>query len=261
MNSPLDRLTNEEGEQGGNDSLNLIAQETHQQVELYRPFGEFGFIDAYLKVKAHLLLKLRSGNGQEFFACIQRDWRALGDLNKTLKAGSEGSKWRGWVERLIRRHLIWSEGVSNIYQAHGQEQSVFVDVVHSVEGPQQAISSLIWLDTVDRFESLLPNSFYYSIQGTLVGLGRECYREFCIGSGSVDESISEIVKSTTETMQSIAGNEWNLSGDGWNLVDIKRHLSCMRILLAPDGYLIPVPKVEQGGVQLVDVLFGPLILE
>ena len=41
---------------------------------------DFGFVDRYVERKAHMLLRIRSRDGQEYLACLQRS----------------GGTWNGW---------------------------------------------------------------------------------------------------------------------------------------------------------------------
>ena len=146
----------ERGELADGD-LNSFQNEVNQHNQ-WRPFGDAGFVDAYRKVKAHILIRFRLGDSQEFIACIQRNWREdvfEDDIWKSLSGRRNESFWDATCQR---NFLSWSEGASRIYNAHGQEQTVLVDDVEFVKLPENPIPSLVWFDTVENFESILPGS-------------------------------------------------------------------------------------------------------
>jgi hypothetical protein len=232
------------------------SPQNHSQ---WRPFGEAGFVQSYVENKAHLLLSLRTRDGQEFLACVQRDWRHGGgiDVDSLTTRHSPESVW---VRRLVRRHLVWSQSASNVLHPHGQEQPMLVVDVQLMEQPEARIPSLVWADTAERFNAILPKSFYYSGEGVFKGFGSVCYGEFCIGSLDIDEPASEIIKSTTQTMQGITGNEWDIAGNGWNLASVVRYVSRFHVHLAPDFTRITLPEVCDSSIELIEVFYGPLML-
>lgn len=225
------------------------AVESHVQ---WHPFGGSGFGDAYCKVRANLLFRFRCGNSQEFFACVQRDWRSLYNLDSL--SGDF------WAKTTLRRHLIWSEAIDMTYDAHGQKETVLVDYVQSVEKPKEEIPSLVWFDTVEGFESLLPNSWYNSAQRGFVRLGTMRNWELCIGSDNFDHPASEVVQRTTETMQYITGNEWNTAGDVRNVIDAIGNLSGLSIHSSGKFDRIIPAQFAGHGTELLDVLLGPIVL-
>jgi len=252
-------LPQEEGSEFSDSNPDLMEDEVEEKIERY-PVTVADLIDAYRKVKAHILLRFRSREGQEFFACVQRDWRQLA-LPEYTRAGLGSEGDLSFAEQVHRRYLIWSESVSWTYNAHGQEQTVFVDVIESMEQPQEQISSLIWFDTVENFECLLPKTWYTSVQGGFpVSFGRMRDWELCVGSDALDQSTSEVVERTTKAMKYIADYQWNTTGNLRNLPDVVRDISSLRIGLGGGEYRISVPQFSQDGIELVDMLFGPIVL-
>jgi len=219
----------------------------------WHPFGGAGFGDAYCKVRANILFRFRGSKRQEFFACAQRDWRLLYDLD-SLSGESD------WETTILRRHLIWSEAIHRTYDTHRQEQAVLVDYVQSVEKPKEQISSLVWFDTVEGFESLLLNSWYQSAQRGFVRLGTMRNWELCIGSDDPSKPASEVIKRTTETMQYITGNQWDTSRDDGNVFNAVRNISGIGIDLTGKEYGIIASKLTADGIELLDVLLGPVVL-
>jgi len=248
MISPLPENERREFSDGGAD---LPKDQSESKVQ-WHPFGGAGFGDAYCKVRASILFRFRCGDSQEFFACVQRDWRSLYDLDSLTGDF--------WAKTTLRRHLIWSEAIDMTYDAHGQKKAMLVDYVQSVEKPKEDIPSLVWFDTVEGFESLLPDSWYNSAQRGFVRLGTMRNWELCIGSDNFDQPAGEVIKRTTETMQYITGNEWDAAGDVRNVIDTIGDLSGLSIDSSGKFDRISFAQLAGHGTELLDVLLGPIVL-
>ena len=209
-----------------NGSHNEVNQ--HHQ---WRPFGDAGFVDAYRKVKAHFLVRFRCGDRQEFIACVKRDWRKevfKDDIWESLSRRRDESFWDATCQR---NFLSWAEGASRVYNAHGQEQTVLVDDVEFVKLPENPIPSLVWFDTVENFQSILPYGWYNSVQSGFVTFGRISDWELRVSSDDWNKAASEVIKSAAQTVQGIAKDQWNLGRDGWNFSDVIAEFSRLRISL------------------------------
>ena len=244
-------LPENEWSEFGDGDADLSEDQAKSKIQ-WHPFGGSGFGDAYCKVRANILFRFRRGNSQEFFACVQRDWRFLYDLDSL--------SGEFWEKTTLRRHLIWSEAIDMTYDAHGQKKAVLVDYVQSVEKPKEEIPSLVWFDTVEGFESLLPNSWYESAQHGFVRLGIMRNWELCIGSDNFDQPAREVIKRTTETMQHITGNEWDTAGDVRNVIDAIGDLSGLSIDSVEKFDRISPAQFAGHGTELLDVLLGPIVL-
>jgi hypothetical protein len=75
-----------------------------------------------------------------------------------------------------------------------------------------------------------------------------------------DNPAGEVIESTTEAMKNIAGDQWDGAGDGWNFIDIVRDIAGIRISFASDDCRINLPPFTVDGMELLDVLFGPIQL-
>lgn len=256
MNSTL---PNEEWSEPADSEADFKKDEVKQHIQRY-PSGQVEFVDAYCKVKAHILFRLRGRDGQEFFSCVQRDWRILRELDDIFNPGGsfDGDDFRG--RTIWRRHLIWSESLRRVYDAHGQEKTMLVDYVQSVEFPKEEIPSLVWTDTVERFESFLPKTWYKSVQLGFVSLGIGSNRELSIMSGDFRQAASKIIQSTTEAIENIAGKEWDAARQDRQLLDVIGYVASLRISLSESGCRFRFGDVSEHGVELLDVLFGPIVL-
>jgi len=256
---PSKLLAKQKGRKFADNVADCPAEELSQHHQC-RPFGDLRFVDAYREVKAHFVIRFRCGDSQEFVASFQRDWRkdVFGDeIWKSLARHQEKSFWEATCSR---QFLSWAEGASRIYNAQGQEQTVLVDVVELVKLPEEKVSSLVWTDTVENFESILPYGWYNSVQHGFITMGRVSDWEFRVGSDNWDKSARDVIESATQTVKNIAKDQWNLNGNGRNIADIVADVASLRIGLSErrDGMFIM--ESPQGRLQLLDVLFGPIQL-
>ncbi len=240
-----------------NCGLNRFTEKFDKHHE-WRPFGDSGFTDAYRKVKAHLLIRFCLGNGQEFIACVQRNWREEVFKDKIWESLSRIRDESFWDATCQRNFLSWSEGASRIYNAHGQDQAVLVDDVEFVKLPQEPIASLVWLDTVENFESILPHSWYNSAQTGFVMFGGIRDWELRVSSDDWGKATSEVIESATQAMENIAKDQWNLSRNGWNFSDVIAELSSLRVSLRKSGDGVSIVKSPQSRLEILDVMFGPI---
>lgn len=250
----MNSLPNEVRGEFLNDLPDFTAHEFERQAQRIT-FCQPRFVKAYFSVEAHVLFRLVSGKGQQFFACVQFDWWRGSFAHYDVEARTGRKADTIWAHR---RHIVWSESASRIYQAHGQEQTVLVDVVELVDEPYEPVTSLVWLDTVERFESILPDSLYHSVRDGSVRLGRMSDWELCVRGDSLDQPTGEVVQRTTEAMQRITGDHWNTCGDGWNIRGVMRDFSSIRVFLDTERVEIGVPEFRNSGVELLDVLLGPI---
>jgi len=252
-------LPQEEWAEFDDDLTDSTVQEPQQQIRRY-PTGNAEFIDAYCKVKAHFLIRFRRRDGQEFLVCVQRDWRELGTLEAVEHIGGELEPRDFWPTTLQRRFLILSEALRRTYHRHGQDQTVLVDYVQSVELPEEQIPSLVWVETVENFSRLFPNTWYDSVADGLISLGGFRDWELCSGSDDFRQPASKVVERTTETMQYITDYQWEVAGDGWHLADIVRDLSSLSIRMEGNVYRVSIPEFKVRDIELLDVLRGPIVL-
>ena len=145
-----------------------------------------------------------------------------------------------------------------VYGANGQEQSVLVNVVEPVEGPERLIPSVIWLDTVERFERLLLYAGYDSFQGGYVGLGGMSDGELCVSFDDGNYPTREVIESAAKTVQDITGDERYVSRDRGNLADVIRQFSSLRIYLSERRNWVRFVEDSNSSKELLEVLFGPI---
>jgi hypothetical protein len=240
-----------------NDDFDGSEKEVHEHRQ-WRPFGDTGFVDAYRKVKAHLLVRFRLGNSQEFIGCIQRNWREEALKYNIWESLSRERDESFWDATCQRNFLSWAEGASRIYNAHGQDQTVLVDDVEFMKLPKEPIASLVWLDTVENFESILPYGWYNSVQNGFVVFGRIRDWELRVSSDDWNKAASEVIESAAQAVQNIAKDQRNLGGDNWNFADVIAEFTRLGISLCEGRDRVGFVKPPQSRLELLDVLFGPI---
>ena len=171
--SALENLPDDEHCEFIDDALDLEVHEPKKHIQ-WKPFGDAGFFKSYCEEKAHILIRFRIRNGQEFLACVQRDWKPLvREAEDGPLAGREGERDVTWSERVLNRYFLWREVVRRTYRTGGQEKTMLVDVVEPMKGREGDIPSVVWFDAVENFESRLVESWYESAQRGFVCLA-EC---------------------------------------------------------------------------------------
>lgn len=222
-----------------------------------------GLVESYVEGKAHILLRLRDRNLKQYFACIQRDWKLL----PTEDSPSARSSRVGVVNPLkpLRELLFfaWRHGASRVYERDGQQHSMLVDIIQPVELPERvAESSLVWLDTVDGFNSRLPHALYLSAQSFPVFIGSVCDWKSRLVAGFVpgddDQFMSQIIERSAEVIQGIAQYEGERCGDLRDISDLVPDLTQVFVGLSDDNIGVCFPEPVSSRIEILDVLFGPV---
>jgi hypothetical protein len=228
----------------------------------WHPFGKSGFGKCYLNGEAHLLLCLRSRNGQEFLALIQRaKWNPVAGLNSNADPGTQPEL--PYLSQLLVADLTALETrLHGVLGANGQEQAMFVDVVEGVENVKTRVPSLVWAETAENFNNLLTHAIYHSQTGHFPVMGIEANWELRLGRDAAltDQATGDVIQRTAEIVQDVTDNQGNLSGDNRDVLDVVRQIAGFRILLGCDSAWVGLTEFRQSGFELSDVLLGPLTL-
>lgn len=142
------------------------------------------------------------------------------------------------------------------------EQSVvLVGNVQFVENPEHILPTLIRVGSVNRIYSTLRHALYSSRSLGFVFRGLLPDRESgLLGMGrtvGVNELVSEVVKGTSEVVNSVSGDEANFDGRGLNIEYAVNVISRLRVSLSLDSIWFAIEESFQGDFQITDVLFGP----
>jgi hypothetical protein len=146
--------------------------------------------------------------------------------------------------------------------ANGQEQAMFVDVVEGVENTKTRVPSLVWAETAEGFDSLLTSSIYHSQTGLFpfIEMGSNGKVGLRLAPRPADQPGCQIIKGTPEIVENVPDNQRNLDRDNRQVLDIVRHIAGFKILLGRDSAWVGLAEFRQSGLQLTNVLLGPLTL-
>jgi hypothetical protein len=68
-----------------------------------------------------------------------------------------------------------------------------------------------------------------------------------------------MIERASQIMESIPQRESQVIRDGGDVLDVKAHLTDLKIILAPDGVWVGAPEIGHSGFKLVNVLLGPIV--
>lgn len=146
---------------------------------------------------------------------------------------------------------------------YGNQQTVLIDAVESVEPPKGVIPSLVWFDRIDSVYGILPHSMYFSVHSGLIFRGVIKDRKVNVtGVGDVsspdpEQPIGQVVEGASEVLQDVPGDTGNLKRDGLNVNEVIDQLTRLRITLGRDFIGVGCLKGEDCRLQLLDMLVGP----
>jgi len=146
----------------------------------------------------------------------------------------------------------------------GEQESMFVSIVETVETPQRFIPTVIRFERVDGIFDILPQSLYFSSElGRCVLLGTLANREArdpadgrpIIGE---HELPNHMVKNASEIVDDVPNNgrnrERNLIGFG----EIPFHLPRLMVMIGPNFVGVAIQKSVDRCVEFCNVLIGPI---
>jgi hypothetical protein len=98
---------------------------------------------------------------------------------------------------------------------------VFVDVVKAVEGPKiSAVPSLVWFETADRFNSILPHALYFSSKSGFKFFGTFCDPEtrlipvFNSSDPNQVQLLSKVIVGASQAIEYVPSDQSKLVGMG-----------------------------------------------
>ncbi len=147
-----------------------------------------------------------------------------------------------------------------------EEKTVLVDVIKLMDFPERFVSALVRFEPVDRFYGLLPHSLYLSSLSGFVYLGtrRSGERNVAVGfsprESDLGKVIRQVVESTPDVLDDVSSGRNDIKWENGKRSEAKRAFSSLRIVMHPDNMHILVPKLDDFGIQLREVLLGPFDL-
>ena len=144
---------------------------------------------------------------------------------------------------------------------------MLVTVVKCVDPIERVIPSLVWLETFDRLNSLIPHSLYFSLKSGFVGFGTEVpfedWERRVFGGGAVvrnDESLRQVIQRGSEILNSISDDGADRAGNRCSLLHDVNDLVGLEVCLSDNFIRVRTDKLLQGNTTILDVLIGPLDL-
>jgi hypothetical protein len=245
------------------NAINPARELMERLNNLFTP-SQSNFIESYAKGEFEILLHLRSRNGEEYFAHLQREGcvTRAGDnalkVGGCLRGGIAPHKDFCEVFTLTGQQIVVDEGTCG-----RKQQTMLVDVVEAVETPQQFIPSLIWLQRIDLGDVSLSRSLYFSSEL------RRCVLLQTFGNGKSGEptwypSIHEdelpykMVKSRTEVLNSVSSDSGDREGNVLGTEKTPLHIPRMSVVLEVNAIGVAIEKEPDSFFELLDVLIGPV---
>lgn len=229
------------------NSLNDCHVGTSQNVDQGNAFDDPRFLDRYIKGEVHVTALFRCGGYPQEFA-------ALFNSGAIGKAGG-----------LHGFPLNRAEGRER--ECHSEKCAMLVNVVQPLKTPQSIVASLVWLDLADNIHRFLPHAMYFSIKRSFLICGDRRiigdWERRCFG-GSVllgqNEFPCEIVERAPQVLENISSNECDIVRNRLVPFDVIDSVSRLHIGLSSDAVGTRVDEAPNDGLEIVDVLIGPLDL-
>ena len=262
--------------QSGKERLKLQNQAIDNLGHLFdlwedRPtFENARFSERYLNGEFHILVRFRiRGVDKEVVACLQREEFVSG-IEPKVNGG----------DFLVRPHFLKHFGHSagqcgaNVdafeLASSSYQESMFVDIVKSMDDPELVISTFVGLDFIDGIYGRLFHSVYLShlsgfvfvgaikdwevnMSKRITSLGRD---SSTIGADK-DKLVGQMIQCTSEIVDDISETKRDVVGDGCVLGDVIMQTAGFRIALGRDFVGVGLDENLTSGLQLVDVLVGP----
>lgn len=147
-----------------------------------------------------------------------------------------------------------------------EEQSVFINIVHAVDGPQIVpLPSLVRFDLAERFYSVFPQGLFYSSEVGFVTLGivanQKSELPVCAPDAKIDQKqlMGQEIEGTPQMVKGLSGDHADSIRYGFCLSHVKRELARLRLLLMNDVVLawVDIEKGVESRIKINQVLFGP----
>ncbi len=138
------------------------------------------------------------------------------------------------------------------------EDAVFVGVAEFVECPEKIVPSFVWLESANEIDNLLWKRFATSFQGRLKIGSTVREREVGVTTFGSPKSVTSLVESRPQVVNSIGGNSLQARWHGLNELDLVRVLASVRLTL--DEGFVGLSFEEFGGLpfEIIEVIVSPL---
>lgn len=128
-------------------------------------FDDPRLAERYLKGELRVIVDFSIGNvSKKDVALLEREQRILRFDVHLDPPGTETATPGG---KDMNSAAAVGDNARSVYSAqrhsHGNQEPMLVDIVKLVESPERDILSLVWLETVDNSDSIIPHSLYFSL--------------------------------------------------------------------------------------------------
>lgn len=233
-----------------------------EQDEQRGVLGNFSLVDSYIRKELHFVVRLRDRQGAEYLACLE-SCRAAGDRGKSEIRQLTAGMLLGPIRTQLRLAL-WRKSVAIGMASYREQKTVLVDNVQAVEHPQGFIPSLVWMDAADRLYSVLPHALYASRESGFKLFGGFENWETGVSVRSLprglNDSADKMIKRASQIEKSVTQNQCKFKGQLGNVIHQDIDVPKFAVILARDGYGVGLSESVPSGLQITDVLLGPLEL-
>jgi hypothetical protein len=223
-------------------------------------FDNLRLSERYLNWELHILLHFILRDSLKYVAWFQIQNRVPA-LRVDMPSGNGGFKAGSKEPAVNIPGIAWGHAMESVLGANSEQQAVFVDVVKTVEMPQDFIApTLVRFDLRHRFYGIAPKAMFYSPRVGIKFLAQLADREIDLFNRSrpkLDKVVSKVIESTPDVIDGISRDERNISGNRRNVDDAVNALPGVRIVLGRDWIRAGVDKRIPSTIQLEDVFFGP----
>ena len=247
------------------DNRSHFATGLHQEIRgRHESFYNFKFVDRYVKGEAHILIHFRDRERAEFVACLQRDNAGIVGGENVLVNSETGGAYDRFLG-LKRGFLAWNHAAANWYGRNRDQHTVLVNEIQFVELPElMTRPTLVWLDTVKDFKARLPKAYYSSARQGFIVFGTIADWERRVlwvkgNSGGFDQGAGKMIERASQIMNSIAESHCEFGVNVRDTFDVIGHASRFEVVFFSDGVGICAPEVGNSGIEIIDVLLGPIV--
>jgi hypothetical protein len=225
--------------------------------------GNPRFIERYIKMELHILLKFRHRDSANYIAGFQNADGIRLD-QKPTKITDSFSRPAMDAQSLNLGTLGWRHAMGPMSSPDSKQKAVFVDSVKVMETPERVIPTFVWFDCINSVSRFFAHSLYFSSEkGRGVFLGTICNRKVDVVSGrlpscSGNKMTGEMIQGTSEVVEGIGTNDRDIIGNVPHADEIVAALSGVRIVLGFDYIRIGIEESITGDLQILDMLVGPV---
>jgi hypothetical protein len=131
-----------------------------------------------------------------------------------------------------------------------------------VNAPERVIPALVRFERINRFYRFWPHALYFSSLAGFVSIKTLRERKHGVfrgsASGNLDEVNCEMVERSSQVMDEVTGYGNGIKRELGEFGKLPVGLASIRILLGDNYCHALVPESSEFGLQVEEVLFGPL---